>query len=102
MHDLGHPEIKSLIREVLFDEVRGENLVWEVLAECLEELRKQYTEEADWYTRKELEGTFDDHNCKPDDLWSTVRDDILTYQFSTDHILHHVRDVLAGKPERVK
>lgn len=99
--DLGKPEIKALIRGVLFDQGQEEDLIWEVIAECLESLRTTYAEEADWYTERELQETFDDHDRKPAEHYAAIRAEALTYQAATDHILRYVRDVLAGKPEWV-
>lgn len=99
--DLGKTEIKALIRSVLFDQGHDEGLTWEVIAECLESLRTTYAEEADWYTERELQETFDDHDRKPAEHYATIRAEALMYRSATDHVLHHVRDVLSGKPERV-
>jgi hypothetical protein len=99
--DLSKPNIKALIRGVLFEQEQDEGLIWEVIAECLESLRTQYAEEADWYTERELKETFENPEYGSPPHYDQIRAEALTYQSATDHVLHHVRDILSGKPERV-
>lgn len=93
-------EIKDLIRTLLAD-LSDEQTFWMVIAECLEALRVTYAEEADWYTKRELKETFENPEYGSPPYYNTIRAESLTYQSATEHVLNHVRDVLAGKPERV-
>lgn len=93
-------DIRALIRTLLTD-LSDEQTTWLVIAECLEALRVQYAEEADWYTKRELKEAFEDPDYGSPFRYETIRAESLTYQAATEHVLHHVRDVLAGKPERV-
>ena len=93
-------DIRELIKRLIAD-LSDEQTTWLVIAECLEALRAQYAEEADWYTKRELKETFENPEYGSPPRYDQIRTEALTYQAATDHVLHHVRDVLAGKPERV-
>jgi siderophore synthetase component len=93
-------DIRELIKLLIAD-LSDEQMTWLVIAECLESLRAQYAEEADWYTKRELKETFENPEYESPLHYDQIRTEALTYQSATEHVLNHVRDVLAGKPERV-
>ena len=89
-------EVKDLVKQLLED-LQDDHVTWLIILECLELLRNMYSEEADWYTSRELNQTFQNPDCAPSSHYAAIRVETLAYQLATEHVLDHVRNVLEGK-----
>lgn len=96
-HNKPH-EIVDLVDKVV-NLAGDEQVTWLVISKCLETLTTLYTEEAEWYSERELTETF--VNGRSETGYTANREEALAYLNATQSIYANCRRVLAGKPEDV-
>jgi len=91
-------EIVDLVDKVV-NLAGDEHVTWLIISKCLETLTTMYTEEAEWYSERELTETF--VNGRSETGYSANREEALAYLGATQSLYADCRRIMAGKPEDV-